>query len=91
LGGDLADAVDASVAIVHAVVPSTQRGGVVAHGAAEAAVELRLDPVERVRGERRAARRAAAALQEHQAAQLRVARLRGPMPVRSKSVARSAR
>ena len=38
----------ASVASVHGVVPSTQRAGVVAHGAEQAAVELRLDAIERV-------------------------------------------
>ena len=51
-------------------------GRVVAHGAEEAAVELGLDAVERVARERRAGRRAAAALEQDEAAELRVARAR---------------
>ena len=43
----------ASVAIVHGVVPFDAARRVVAHGAEEAAVELRLDAIERVAGERR--------------------------------------
>ena len=53
-------------------------GGVVTHRAEEAAVELRLDAVERVVADERAAGRAAAALEEHQPAQLGVARIGRP-------------
>ena len=64
----------ASVAIVHAVVPSTQRGALSRTAPNRPPSNLRLDAVERVGGRARVPPvRAAAALEQHQAAQLRVA------------------
>ena len=68
----------ASVAMVHGGDAVDAAGSVVAHGAEEAAVELRLDAVERVGRERRAAGRAAAALEQHEPAQLGVAGIGRP-------------
>ena len=73
----MAGAVGGLGAIVQAVVPSTQRAGVVADGAEEPAVELGFDAVERIGGERRAGGRAAAALEQHEAAQSGVAGIGG--------------